>query len=457
MQRIAGATAAPLTGVPFAYKDIYCTEGLAHHVRLEACWTTSSPLRCARRRAAQRARARWRSARPTWTSSPWARRTRTRTSDRCATRGTGTRAGRLLGRLGRRGGRAPRAGGDRHRHRRLDPPARGVVRRVRPQARPTAGLPLRHGRVRFDPRPGRADRAQRRGLALLLNVMAGLDARDSTSVERPEGGLRGAILRPPLQGLRVGVPKEYFGEGIDPTCARRSRRRSRSSSKRARSWSKSRCPTPRRGRRVLRHRAGRSLVEPLALRRRALRPPRQGVQRPDRHVLPHARGGLRRRGQAPHPDRHVRALARLLRCVLPAGAEDPAADRAGLSRRRSRKCDVIIGPTAPTTSRSSSARRPHDPVQMYLAISSPSRRISPACRRMSIPCGFDSAGLPVGLQLMGGHFSRGAAARRRASLPAGDGLAPASADGDAAVKWLTGIAFSYAGGLRRCSGEIRTA
>ncbi len=50
-------------------------------------------------------------------------------------------------------------------------------------------------------------------LALLLNVIAGFDPRDSTSIERePEDYARD--LEKPLAGLRVGVPKEHFGEGL---------------------------------------------------------------------------------------------------------------------------------------------------------------------------------------------------------------------------------------------------
>ena len=44
---------------------------------------------------------------------------------------------------------------------------------------------------------------------------------------------------------------------------------------------------------------------------------------------------LRRRGPAPHPDRHLRALGRLLRRLLPEGAEGPPPDRRGLRPRRS--------------------------------------------------------------------------------------------------------------------------
>ena len=53
-------------------------------------------------------------------------------------------------------------------------------------------------------------------LALALSVMAGQDCRDATSVNLP-GVERLAQLRPgTLKGLRVGLPKEYFGEGISP-------------------------------------------------------------------------------------------------------------------------------------------------------------------------------------------------------------------------------------------------
>ena len=53
--------------------------------------------------------------------------------------------------------------------------------------------------------------------ALLLNEMAGFDERDSTSLTVEQGNLRedfGRDLNQPLNGLRIGVPKEYFGEGL---------------------------------------------------------------------------------------------------------------------------------------------------------------------------------------------------------------------------------------------------
>jgi aspartyl-tRNA(Asn)/glutamyl-tRNA(Gln) amidotransferase subunit A len=52
---------------------------------------------------------------------------------------------------------------------------------------------------------------------MLLNEMVGFDERDSTSLSPAQGNLREDFTRElntPLAGLRIGVPKEYFGEGL---------------------------------------------------------------------------------------------------------------------------------------------------------------------------------------------------------------------------------------------------
>ncbi|HHW77325.1 MAG TPA: Asp-tRNA(Asn)/Glu-tRNA(Gln) amidotransferase subunit GatA [Xanthomonadaceae bacterium] len=55
--------------------------------------------------------------------------------------------------------------------------------------------------------------------ALLLGAMAGFDPRDSTSVDRPVPDYVVALGQP-LAGLKIGLPKEYFGEGLDGAVAR---------------------------------------------------------------------------------------------------------------------------------------------------------------------------------------------------------------------------------------------
>jgi aspartyl-tRNA(Asn)/glutamyl-tRNA(Gln) amidotransferase subunit A len=54
-----------------------------------------------------------------------------------------------------------------------------------------------------------------RDAATMLGVLAGKDAMDATSSDRPVGDYVGALAKP-VEGLRIGVPAEYFGEGLDP-------------------------------------------------------------------------------------------------------------------------------------------------------------------------------------------------------------------------------------------------
>jgi aspartyl-tRNA(Asn)/glutamyl-tRNA(Gln) amidotransferase subunit A len=77
--------------------------------------------------------------------------------------------------------------------------------------------------------------------ALLLSAMAGFDPRDSTSLERPdEDFARG--LDQPLAGLRVGLPREFFADGLADDVRAAIDARCASSSSSARAWSRCRCP-----------------------------------------------------------------------------------------------------------------------------------------------------------------------------------------------------------------------
>jgi aspartyl-tRNA(Asn)/glutamyl-tRNA(Gln) amidotransferase subunit A len=86
--------------------------------------------------------------------------------------------------------------------------------------KPTYGRVSRYGMIAFASSldQGGPMAASAEDLAQLLNVMAGFDPRDSTSVDRPVPdylmGLKGT-----LNGLRVGLPKEYFGAGLDSEVA----------------------------------------------------------------------------------------------------------------------------------------------------------------------------------------------------------------------------------------------
>jgi aspartyl-tRNA(Asn)/glutamyl-tRNA(Gln) amidotransferase subunit A len=54
-----------------------------------------------------------------------------------------------------------------------------------------------------------------RDAAILLQAIAGFDSRDSTSVPEPVPDYQAALGRN-IKGLKIGVPQEYFGEGLDP-------------------------------------------------------------------------------------------------------------------------------------------------------------------------------------------------------------------------------------------------
>ena len=54
--------------------------------------------------------------------------------------------------------------------------------------------------------------------ALMLQTMAGFDSKDSTSVDQPVDNYLAALSQP-LSGLRIGLPKEYFGAGLDSRIA----------------------------------------------------------------------------------------------------------------------------------------------------------------------------------------------------------------------------------------------
>ena len=82
--------------------------------------------------------------------------------------------------------------------------------------KPTYGVVSRYGMIAFASSLDQAGPMAKSAedCALMMNVMAGFDERDSTSLNRAkEDYMRD--LNKPLQGLRVGLPKEFFAEGLD--------------------------------------------------------------------------------------------------------------------------------------------------------------------------------------------------------------------------------------------------
>ncbi len=87
--------------------------------------------------------------------------------------------------------------------------------------KPTYGRVSRYGMIAFasslDQGGALAQSAQ--DCAILLQTMAGFDARDSTSIDTPVPDYS-AHINQDIKGLKIGLPEEYFGEGLDADVAR---------------------------------------------------------------------------------------------------------------------------------------------------------------------------------------------------------------------------------------------
>ena len=272
--------------------------------------------------------------------------------------------------------------------------------------RPTYGLVSRYGLVAFASSLDQAGPIARTAgdLAALLEVMAGFDERDSTSVQRDKEKYS---LQIDVKGLRVGLPKEYFAEGLEPQV--------RAAVDTAVAWFKS------QGAKVVELELPHTKVGVAAYYVIAPAEASSNLSRFDG-----VRYGHRAKEYNDLVDMYCRSRAegfgaevkrRILvgSYVLSHGYYDAYYLHAQKVRRliardfarAFEKCDLILGPTAPTTAfpigEMSGAHA--DPVQMYLGdiftIPAPLAGL-PA---LSVPCGFDARGLPVGLQLTGPHFS----------------------------------------------------
>ena len=206
-----------LRGVPIAVKDIFCTEGVADHRGLAD--PRGLPAALHGNRGAQARRGRRPRARQDEHGRVRDGLLERELRLRPGAQPLGSRAGpgRLVGGLGGSGRRPGGALGDRHRHRRLDPPARLALRDRRPEAHLRGDLALRDDRLRLLARPVRAadPRRHRRGPAAAAARRAATRC-DSTSV-----GIEGGVELPSredLEGLRFGVPRELSAEaeGIEP-------------------------------------------------------------------------------------------------------------------------------------------------------------------------------------------------------------------------------------------------
>jgi aspartyl-tRNA(Asn)/glutamyl-tRNA(Gln) amidotransferase subunit A len=237
--------------------------------------------------------------------------------------------------------------------------------------------------------------------ALMLGVMAGFDRRDSTSVDHPVPDYLAGLARP-LKGLRIGIVRQHFDEGLDAGCAERVR-------------------------------AALAALEHEGATLREIDLPHIGLSVPAYYVVAPAEcssnlsrfDGVRFGHRAADPEdlldlycrsrgegfgAEVKRRIMTGTYVLSAGYYDAYYLKAQKVRqlisqdfkKAFEEVDLIAGPTAPTTA-FAIGEKIDDPITMYLNDIYTIGANLAGLPGISIPCGF-AAGLPVGLQLVGPHF-----------------------------------------------------
>ncbi len=252
--------------------------------------------------------------------------------------------------------------------------------------------------------------------ATVLGVLAGPDSLDATSSDRPVDEYVAALSKP-VAGLKVGVPAEYFGEGLDPEV--------RAAVEKTLAGLE----------------AAGCVITPVHL-------PHTKYAVPTYYVIATAeassnlsrfdgvRFGLRseeaktlsamyKKTRDEGFGAEVKRRILLGTYVLSAGYYDAYYKKAQQVRalitrdflEAFAKVDVIVGPMTPTAA-FKIGEKADDPMEMYLAdIYSVAASLAGICG-VSVPCGTTTDGLPIGAQIMGKHFDEATMLRVGAAVEA---------------------------------------
>ena len=269
---------------------------------------------------------------------------------------------------------------------------------------PTYGRVSRYGLIAFASSLDRVGPFAKnvKDASTVLQVIAGKDVMDATSSDQPVEDYVGGLSRP-VEGLRIGVPEEYFGEGLDPEIR-----------------------TAIDGAIADLKTAG-CVVKPVSL-------PHTKYAIPTYYVIATAeassnlsrfdgvRFGLRseeaktlsamfKKTRDAGFGAEVKRRILLGTYALSAGYYDAYYRKAQQVRTLLTRdfltafdeVDVLVAPVTPTPA-FKLGEKTDDPVQMYLAdIYSVAASLAGICG-VSVPCGETKDGLPIGVQVMGRHF-----------------------------------------------------
>jgi len=240
-----------------------------------------------------------------------------------------------------------------------------------------------------------------RDAALLLNCVAGHDPQDSTSVDVPVPDYLGALARD-IKGLKVGVPKEYFGHGLDPEVEAAVRRALDTLVSLGAELIPVSLPHTEYAVACYYIIATAEASSNLARYDGV----KYGIRDEARNLL-EMYASTRTRGFGPE----VRRRIMLGTYVLSAGYYEAYYRQASQVRALIRRdfeeafghCDLLATPVSPTPA-FCLGEKVADPLTMYLSdIFTISANLG-GIPGISVPCGFSSGGLPIGLQLLGPPF-----------------------------------------------------
>ena len=270
--------------------------------------------------------------------------------------------------------------------------------------KPTYGVVSRYGMIAFASSLDQAGPMARSAedLALMLNVMAGFDERDSTSLQRAKEDYA-RDLDKPLKGLRIGLPKEFFAEGLSSDVAQAVDAAIAQYKKLGAELLDISLPNSRLSIPVY------YVLAPAEASSNLSRfdGVRYGYRAPEYSNL----ADMYEKSRAQGFGEEVKRRIMIGTYVLSHGYYDAYYLQAQKIRRliaqdfveAFKQCDVIMGPTTPTTA-FNLGEKGNDPVQMYLSDIYTIAVNLAGLPGMSIPCGFGSNNMPVGLQIIGNYF-----------------------------------------------------
>jgi aspartyl-tRNA(Asn)/glutamyl-tRNA(Gln) amidotransferase subunit A len=272
--------------------------------------------------------------------------------------------------------------------------------------KPTYGRVSRYGMVAFASSldQGGVLTATAADAALMLREMAGFDAQDSTSVDTPVPDYV-AGLEQPLAGLKIGLLREFFDKGLDAENEQRVREALKVYEGLGARLSEVSLPHLPLSVPVY------YVVAPAECSSNLAR--FDGVRFGHRCENPRDLNDLYRRSRGEGFGAEVKRRVMTGTYVLSAGYYDAYYLKAQRVRalitedfrRAFADVDVLIGPTTPTPAFALGAKTA-DPITMYLNDIYTIGANLAGLPAISVPCGFVGA-LPVGLQIVGPHFSEG--------------------------------------------------